>query len=1122
VSRWLGPWIAVGLALLPLCAWAAPPAAAPPAWVGLAGRGGQVTVEPLKADADGTRLPAYAARIRIEPGAVRSGFRSEGTWLGELLAAAPEATTLTLRIRVTAAGPVTLAISCPGMDGVTNVPVLPRGSEAQDLHLPLAGPFDPAARRLLLTTDRPCTVEVLGAEPTAAGTTPVERLRANVAVPECESLESVLRDLALLGALPADCADGLLRARADLYSRADGAALAELLAQQSDSQELACAAEMWVRVDDRLARAERHLSWVERVSQVPEALVAGRRYLRSELWKARRALAAGQYREVLGTLGNRSPRSVSLLAAMVLGYPDHLCGGSWAAGLEIGRPVLRDGHLEWRDGAAFVPIALDIGDGRGLDPLWGTQAGLSVWVWSRGLADAPPSGGPPTGAMVDYARSRLDQGGYQDWPIVLRLHGPLPPSEVPQTAARLIAGCADRRSLCGVIADTEGAEPGIGDQPAIGVQLADLLDGTWAAERQRADDLVEAVREVAPTLPPMVAPANPSPALPRLQDVLAGACGPVGSPSAIGLPQSPLARRLAASAAGSGLRTTRVTALDQGRVPAPRYESWPLAPPVVATGTLRAVAQATSDRPHRVAVICSAREVVLERSRAMELVELLRHLDVDADLLVDLELAHSGRLPRVYKALLYETGSLDERAFTVAWRSGLPMFLIGAPQEDRRGETQAAAVLQSLGAFLARPTGNWRPSETPREVGLPDVGPTVIVDPLELALGAGWLKADAPPAPAQESAASLGLAGRPWLAWHTWSLSVTPADAAMGGRLLVPSRVPVGCQIVLNGELLGQGLDGPLEEDNPLDAMTFAARPGLLRGDIPNRLALGIRHGQTPHPGLAQGIRFVPEPLMTMRVAEALGPMAVNEEQTCWTPTGTPAFPPDALARDARAIAVEKGSGRPLLIRQSNSLLWAGALPTGSPVLERMVSGFLANLGEAHVYPPSQQTARTEITDTPGGVLVYRKDGDPLEIVLGGRSLLVPAAGLHPDHQRIGGATVVGFRPAEPLGSFQAFRRSELEVVPDSGEVTVTALTRDFARPECLAFRLTTSGPASRLVLHSPFASAPQCSALIDATAADVRRRGANWELRVPQGTHQVELSAYCQAVLDDLLREPE
>lgn len=1150
VSRWFGSWIAVALALLAPCARSAPAAAAPPAWAALAGRGGQVTVEPLKADTDGTRLPAYAARIRIEPGAVRSGFRSDGAWLGELLATAPHATTLALRIRLTAPGPVALAVSCPGMDGVTDVPVLPRGGEPQELYLPLARTSDPSAPRLVLTTGRPCTIEMLEVEPTVAetGLTAEQWARASEMAGLREAEVALLRDLALCDVLPTDGATPLLRAWGDLFRRADAEALQQLAAQLDEGAYRADDGELWLRVAAKLSRVERRLDWMARTVGLPDAVERDRREVRWELARARRGVVAGERPPLWQSSGAGALWRVNGLAVSVLGpVPSDACDVGPSVP-ERDQPVLRDGRLDWRDGAAFVPIPFEANPGWAFDAIRGDGAGATLPVWAMTVTDAELRGSTAPERLVGDAQGRLYQARAAGWPVVLRVtlppasevglatgkRGLIAPSMVPEPwtsacrlAASAVSQCADTEALCGLVLDAVDSpartdDSAQGAAATAGPDLPDLLDRAWAAERQRADDLVEAVREVAPTLPLMMAPANPAPDLPRLQDVLAAACGPVGNPSAIGLPQSPLARRLAASAAGSGLRTTRVTALDQGRVPVPVSRNSPLSRADVATGTLRVVAQSTSDRPHRVAVVCSAREVVLERSKAMALVELLRHLDVDADLLVDLELAHSGKLPRVYKALVYEMGSLDERAFTVAWRSGLPVFLIGAPGEDRRGEPNAAAVLESLGAFLARPTGNWRPTETVREIPLPKAEPTVLADPLELALGAGWLRADAPPAPAQESPASLGLSERAWLSWQVWTLPVSAADAAMGGRLLVPSRLPVGCQIVLNGELLGQGLDGPIAEDNPLDAMTLAVRPGLLRGDIPNRLALGVRHGQTLRPGLAQAIRFVPEPLMTMRVAEALGPMAANEEQTCWTPAGTPAFPPTSLVREARAITVEKTSGRPLLIRQSNSLLWAGALPTGSPVLERMVSAFLANLGEAHVYPPSPQTARTEITDTPGGVLVYRKDGDPVEIVLGGRSLLVPAAGVDPDHQRIGGATVVGFRPAEPLGSLQAFRRTELEVVPDSGEVTVTALTRDFARPERLAFQLTTAGPASRLVLHSPFASAPQCTALIDGSVVDVRRRGANWELRVPQGTHQVELSAYCQAVLDELLREPE
>lgn len=636
---------------------------------------------------------------------------------------------------------------------------------------------------------------------------------------------------------------------------------------------------------------------------------------------------AARERDALLLEGDALRRSIQLGTTPDLTRWDYRVGALCArlTSLEGGAPaaplVLRDGRLAWRDGRPFVPALTE---------------DLAAW--------SPHGGHPPSGALAPVRCLASDLGGSGLLAAEARLRlaraAALPAVLVIEGSARSEAELASRL--------TDAAKRLAGEaQPA--VWLIDVrtpmpagslghrgmpLEPLWRAERRRAESLLLAVRRVLPDAVVCVAPPM-DPSVDPLADLLAGAVGQAGSPAGLGMAASSLSARLGAAAAGGGLRTSRVTILDRLGAGDP--------------------GGAISEWPRRVAVICSAAQVALGRSRALDICEALRRLGVEVDLLADLELSVSGSLPRTYKALVSESEGLAPDALTVAWRSGVPLFLVGIPAPDE--------VLADLGAFLARPVGSWS-------------GP--------------------------------------------------------GGAV-------------------------------------------------------------------------------TLRVTEALGPLALNAEHPASETAGGFLFPTGALAPGARALAVEKLSGRALLLRQSNSLMWLGEFPQPE-LLERLLAGFLANLGEAHAYPPALHLARCELADTAQGILISRRDANPLELVVGGRSLI---AG--PLWQRVGGASVLSLAVEAP-DCVRLLSRSELELIPDAGDVTASRFVRSDARPGRLEFRLTTDGPACRLILRPPFTGELEQAVTADALPQSPRRRGANWELRVGAGKHDIAWAVESVPLRDRLL----
>ncbi len=1013
----------------------------PPAlWEPLASRPGLADLHPLTDDARSTA--PYAVRATLAPGIGPSGVAATGGWAAPILFRTRAE--IEVRLALRADGPVELTFHGLGGPEPVTAPVIPLGDAVQRLRLP-CGPA--MTGHFAVLADAPCALELLQVTPvTVAALGPDQWTEALSLCDEVRDIESNLSLLARQGILPVGLDDVCLRRRAGLFARPGAATLDALRAAARDAHCRAGLGHRQVALSDRCSLLERRENTLKRLGALGRGPRSSLRDARGLLRDARRANALSDPRACADLLDRTDDELQARSRELREASTGALCA-----------PIVRNGRFEWRTGEPFVPVPRSI-------PL--AEAGDGVGrVLDEGanmaLIEVPPTD-LRSPAWVAEARLRIlaEDCDALALPFALRL--PATGPRAKDVARRLVslAGRSPSYFACVIEGDTTDS------------------------------DLADALAEAAPGAAVGLRPPTPC-ALAASADVLAGLRSEGSTPAALGLCTSDLAARFATTPIATGATTSGNRLMDHRAV-------GPLSP-----AERRALAWGGRPRPHRVAVVASAAEVGRSTSRAPMLLSVLQDLNVDADLILDSEVARDPDLPTRYKALVYEAASLDADAFGSVWRSGVPTLYLGPLGGVARGESGAQETLVDAGAFLRRTGGLWRLDTPSPSVGLGM--PASLLDPLERALDDGWFRLAVAPPPPPAIWACLDAETGDSLRWRVFRLWVNQAQADSGAVLHLPAGLPPGAEILVNGERLREPRPATPSPAEGFPPGIAGIRPGLLAWDKENRNAIGLRAGPEPD-WRALSLEFAP--LLTGRATEPYGHLGPGEVAFVRVPVGAPLLRRDALVPSARVILEAVPSGAPLLLRQGNSVLWNASAPPDGPLMERLIASFLRAVAEDHVYPPNGATRGLLVEDTSAGILIARRWRERTEVVLGGQNALVSRCGPEPEWQRIGGANVVALPPA-PVGTLYALWRSELQVRPEGGETTLRGLRRDASLPGRLLLEVRTSGAGGRMALSPAFIGRVRCFALVDGAAARVRREGGSYTFAFSPGDHTVRVEAY-------------
>jgi len=1076
-----------------------------PEWLPIESVGGKVTIGPV-ADLPPDVPKTGAVHVEIAPGLPFSGLVSNGTWLSNALGPGPWSG-IGFRIRVLSGEPITFTCLWPG------------GLECE-LRAGVGGHawqpvVVPGGRRLLLLCDQPYAFDMASFAPLRA-----DSPRVGMVCGASDAL-SLLRDAAREGWRTGTLREDIEAAWEGLSRYGQGAERLNDLADKALDLATLC---FITRPFELAAR-----------QQLARLQAAGATPCTQGGCNERLLLRIGQFRRAMAVGG--SPAIDSILASV---------GDCFGRGRDAALAGLPPLGLSVRDGVLICPGAaylLPTADPHAAVPfpalaeaMVGTQDGLDLECASCDWQ------APPQSAVSDLAaRQILANGAQRDRlcvPLMVKLSHKPDANAVPRMSPTQMAIEGDQ--LAGVLGKVAAKLKGCRALAGYAVDLSEPTASVFRDQRTGVSPgdvsahvtrVADQWKTAAAKLSGSVLAADPGAVLlldtpdppdwvacPGSPDIdwsfLSAFNGPAGSTALIRPARTGLEARFAAAGPGSGPRTTGVRACNLGIVERPGF-AMSFSDLLQSTGT--------STRP-RIAVVASHVEIARRSSNAPALLSLLAQMGVDADLLCDLTLRDDPELQHRHKALVYETNSLDPRAFKTVWSSGVPTLFVGRLNEDsdQRGlPAGAAAALMEQGVFLKSPPVCWlNPSEN--LVRRPGGPPVTEDDPL------GTL----PPV-------SLGPKprGRPELAERGWqcvstsllgSQSPPPADStSWAWWLRIADGLPPQTEVLINGQPVGR-VDARLPRVDAFGNYPFTARVpvGLLKGTAADVITLRLppkQPGRDRQPVDLGTTTLTPAAVHKMKPTADFGDLRAAEEYEYLTGYGQVRLHDEILAPGATVLARDTTTQAPVLLRQGNSMLWAGpdTIEHTDAVALRVVSSFLAMLGEAHTYPP-QVTGTNDVRESALGYVITRQTSDYVEANLGTNRALYAVLGDDAAWQRVGGdARSIVPLPAWHCAETIGLRKSEIEVRPISDPVTVTRLERDFCRPELLSFVLHVSG-AAQLVLHTPFATGTEFTGLVDDTPQRLVRRGDTATLTVPAGEHDVRFEAFSRDVEAELAQRME
>ncbi len=646
---------------------------------------------------------------------------------------------------------------------------------------------------------------------------------------------------------------------------------------------------------------------------------------------------------------------------------------------------------------------------------------------------------------------------------------------------------------------------------ATDVRLADYLEWAGEAWTDLADALTADLRSRSPrdlvAIEPLVPPLNGTAI--GWEWSLASLRTDSSLPSALWRCPHPLAARFSLSGTGSGARQTGMTIAD-------RWLTAGVAIPPSAVPVLREVA---GHRRATVAVIASRRELALGRSLAPALLATLDDLGVDADILSDAATFDAPDIQSRYKALVYETGSLDGRAFAAAWNTALPTFFIGPLDEDMRGATAregAQRVLAANGAFLARPGPTEALPAAPPATGLALIDGRQ-ADPLGTLAQRRHAAVD-PAAPAIPDLPELAHRG-----WECLLAEGAPVAAPQNWVwvLGIAPCPPYGAAAYMNGQHLGQVRLSPCNSPGE-GVWRVAVPPSALTANRRNEFALRLPGGQESLAYTPSAAALCPYPRGDLAVTAELHHLKVgNVLSTCVDSTRlTPRA--EAFAPGVAVLATYGEPPRPGLLRQGNRLLWPGptAIAEHDPALSQALAAFLATLGEPHAYPATPRNVNLAIAESPGGAVVLHRAAGMREVDLGTNRVLVGEHSSPVPWQRVqsDGRSIV-LMGAQAAASACSYIYSELELRPSGATMACYGLLRDTLKPDRLVLEGEVEGPG-RAVVHSPYPGLWRATVSIDNGAVRTGGSGSTVEFDVPAGRHHVRVEVRCPSagVLDSSL----
>lgn len=646
---------------------------------------------------------------------------------------------------------------------------------------------------------------------------------------------------------------------------------------------------------------------------------------------------------------------------------------------------------------------------------------------------------------------------------------------------------------------------------ATDVRLADYLEWAGEAWTDLADGLTADLRSRSPrdlfAMEPLPPPLDG--AATGWHWSLASLRTDSSLPSALWRCSHPLAARFSLSGTGSGARQTGMALAD-------RWLTAGVALPSAAVPVLR---EAAGHRRATVVVIASRRELALGRSIAPALLATLDDLGVDADILSDAALYDAPDIQSRYKALVYETGSLDDRAFATAWNSALPTFFLGPLDEDTRGATAgegAQRILAANGAFLARSGPTEALPAAPPATGLAFVDGRQ-EDPLGTLAQRRHAAVDTA-APAIPDLPELAHRGWEWL-FAEGAPVAAPQDSAW--LLEIAPCPPYGASAYVNGQHLGQVRLSPCNSPGE-GVWCVAVPPSALAANRRNEFALRLPVGQESLGYTPSAAALCPYPRGDLTVTTELHHLKVgNVLATCVSSTRlTPRT--EALAPGVAILATYGDPPRSGLLRQGNRLLWPGptAIAEHDPAVSQALAAFLAMLGEPHAYPATPRNVNLAIAESPGGAVVLHRATGMGEVDLGTNRVLVGEHSSPVPWQRIqnDGRSIV-FMGFQAAASACCFICSEMELRPSGSTMTAYGLLRDTQEPDRLVLEGEVEGPG-RAVVHSPFTGLWSATASIDHGAVRTGGSGSTVEFDVPAGRHHVRVEVRCPGagVLDSSL----